>query len=90
MDAMQIRNLRKQLKMNEVEFARLLNVDGRSVSNWEKGKTAPNASAVAIMRAFNELFDRSGVVPRIVNYISSKSEFGGLSYFLFSLMEDAF
>ncbi|MBQ9775448.1 MAG: helix-turn-helix domain-containing protein [Lentisphaeria bacterium] len=42
--------LRKEMKLTQVKFAELFSVTARKVSEWEHGKSVPNASIQAKIR----------------------------------------
>ena len=52
--ASEIIALRERLRLNQQDFAKLLNVDARSVVRWETQNISPTASAEAIMSALRE------------------------------------
>jgi len=50
MDAKQIKQIRARLKLSQSGFAELLGISTRSLQDWEQGRHAPNAAAVALLR----------------------------------------
>ncbi len=53
-----LRNLRKSKNMSQTQLAKLLGVDQRTVSVWEKGKCEPGFTVLAkICEIFDESFD---------------------------------
>lgn len=83
MKATEIKHFRETLKLEIDELAEFLNVDSRSVSNWEKGACKPNATACSVMVGLSEAMRRK---PVIIEFLSAKIKdtlgFGGISYFL--------
>ncbi len=43
---MKIRQVRRELRMSQAEFARLLGVHQTAISQWETGRTAPDLAAL--------------------------------------------
>jgi putative transcriptional regulator len=54
MNSSEIQSLRKQLGLNQVEFAQLMGVHPITVSKWEGGKAAPTPYQNALFDQFRE------------------------------------
>ena len=54
MEATQICKLRKQLGLNQVEFAQLVGVHPITVSKWERGGSAPSPYQNALFDQFRQ------------------------------------
>jgi predicted transcriptional regulator len=54
LNASDIKTLRKQLDLNQVEFAQLAGVHPITVSKWERDETAPSAYQNALFEQFRE------------------------------------
>lgn len=53
-----LRQLRRAVKLNQDEAAKLLNVSHDTISRWEKGATHPTAPQIVdICRVYNCKFD---------------------------------
>lgn len=53
MDASEIKRLRKSLKLNQTDFASLINSSLRTVQNYEKGNTRPTAEVLLELQKLN-------------------------------------
>ena len=53
-DAVDIRKLRKSVKVSQSEFARMIGVSVDTVQNWEQGRRIPRGPAMALLRVFEE------------------------------------
>lgn len=53
-DALDIRKLRKSLKVSQSKFARMIGVSVDTVQNWEQGRRRPRGPAMALLRVFEE------------------------------------
>lgn len=84
MDSDQIKALREGFQMNQTSFARLLNVDLRSVGNWENKRSTPSATAEAMLIGLNEAV-RKGTID--MDSVQAASRVGGLSYLLILLFD---
>jgi putative transcriptional regulator len=51
---MEILDLRKQLKLNQVQFAQLFGVHQMTASRWERGELAPTPYHQALMDEFRK------------------------------------
>ena len=90
--ASDIIELRTRLRLNQQEFAKLLNVDARSVARWESGdenySVSPTASAEAIMVALREKLDRDpDTAEQVVKAIAAAVAIGGLAYLVLMLLD---
>jgi len=56
-----IKGIRKQMKLSQMVFAKLLNVSPSSIKQWEQGKRKPSGSTKVLL----ELLEKS---PDILNY----------------------
>lgn len=54
MKAAEIRDLRQQLRLNQVEFAQLPGVHPITVSKWERGEAVPTAYQSALFDQFRQ------------------------------------
>lgn len=76
--------------MNLTEFARLFNVDGRTVTKWETGKCKPNGASEGIfygIHGFIELYrDNPERVKQAGKYIKDRTSIS-LAYMLICLLE---
>ena len=54
MNASEIKELRGQLDLNQVEFAQLVGVHPITVSKWERGETSPTPYQAALFDQFRE------------------------------------
>jgi len=52
MNAQQISDLRKKLKLSQAEFGNLFGVHSMTVSKWERGLLAPNHYQTALLTDF--------------------------------------
>ena len=52
--AVDIRKLRKSVKVSQSEFARMIGVSVDTVQNWEQGRRTPRGPAMALLRVFEE------------------------------------
>lgn len=50
-DSTMVKELRKSLKLSQVQFAALLTVDLGTLRNWEQGRRKPHGPAKALLRA---------------------------------------
>jgi len=50
--ATEIVDLRKRQDMSQAEYAAILNVDVRTLQNWEQGRNQPDSATLNLMRAF--------------------------------------
>ncbi len=66
-----IRNKRKELSLTQIAFAKEIGVSNKMVSNWEKGRTAPD---IFLLEKIANLFDIS--IEQLLNCeeLSSKNE----------------
>lgn len=86
--AKDVRALRKRLRLDESEFAKLLGVELRSVQRWEAGTATPTASAEAVLAALRESLDRQpDDADKIVKFVAGAVAIGGLAYMLVKLFE---
>ncbi len=53
-DAVDIRKLRKSLKVSQSQFARMIGVSVDTVQNWEQGRRTPRGPAMALLRVFEQ------------------------------------
>jgi putative transcriptional regulator len=53
-NAVDIRSLRKAVKVSQSAFARMLGVSVGTVRNWEQGRRTPRGPAMALLRVFEE------------------------------------
>lgn len=53
-DAVDIRKLRKSVKVSQSQFARMIGVSVDTVQNWEQGRRTPRGPAMALLRVFEE------------------------------------
>jgi len=47
---MDVKKIRKKLKLTQVEFAKLICVSVATLRNWEQGRTYPEGAAIALLR----------------------------------------
>jgi putative transcriptional regulator len=53
-DAVDIRKLRKSVKVSQSEFAGMIGVSVDTVQNWEQGRRKPRGPAMALLRVFEK------------------------------------
>ena len=53
-NAVDIRKLRKSVKVSQSQFARMIGVSVDTVQNWEQGRRTPRGPAMALLRIFEE------------------------------------
>ncbi len=53
-NAVDIRKLRKSVKVSQSEFARMIGVSVDTVQNWEQGRRTPRGTAMALLRVFEQ------------------------------------
>lgn len=53
-NAVDIRKLRKSVKVSQSNFARMIGVSVGTVQNWEQGRRKPRGPAMALLRVFEE------------------------------------
>ena len=53
-DAVDIRKLRKSVKVSQSQFARMIGVSVDTVQNWEQGRRTPRGPAMALLRVFEQ------------------------------------
>lgn len=53
-NAVDIRSLRKSVKVSQSAFARMLGVSVGTVRNWEQGRRTPRGPAMALLRVFED------------------------------------
>jgi len=53
-NAVDIRKLRKSVKVSQSQFARMIGVSVDTVQNWEQGRRTPRGPALALLRVFEE------------------------------------
>lgn len=86
--AKEVRQVRATLKFNVRDFARLLNVDQRSVNRWEAGSASPSGTAHEIITALNEQFlAHPETTEHIVKLVNSTTRVGGLGFLLIQLFK---
>ena len=51
-NAVDIRKLRKAVKVSQSKFARMIGVSVDTVQNWEQGRRTPRGPAMALLRVF--------------------------------------
>ena len=61
MNSFEIQNVRKQLGLNQVQFAQLAGVHPITVSKWERGEATPTAYQNALFSQFGEASRRPEV-----------------------------
>lgn len=84
----EIKNLRQRLRLDQQEFAKLLNVDARSVSRWETTDIRPTASAEAILNALREKLDRDpSTAEQVISAVAAAVAIGGLAYLVLMLLD---
>lgn len=53
-NAVDIRKLRKSVKVSQSQFARMIGVSVDTVQNWEQGRRTPRGPAMALLRVFEK------------------------------------
>jgi putative transcriptional regulator len=53
-NSVDIRKLRKSVKVSQSQFARMIGVSVDTVQNWEQGRRTPKGPAMALLRVFEE------------------------------------
>lgn len=85
-----IQSLRRQLRMEQMTFARMLGVDVRSVSRWETGSAGPSGAAEAVLIGLKEKLAKDPAEAEfVVSFIVSAVAVGGLAYLLIKLLDNA-
>ena len=79
--------LRKVFDMDGGTFAKLMNVDARTIARWESGVAGPTGSAESVMRALEEVLRLSPHREEIIRFVRDATAVGGLSYLLLKLFE---
>ena len=51
--ASEVAELRARQDLSQAEYAALLNVDVRTLQNWEQGRNQPDSATLNLMRAFD-------------------------------------
>ena len=64
--AQEIKNIRKNIKVSQSVFAKLINVSTSSIRQWEQGNRKPSGSAVILL----ELLQKN---PELLNYRLKKN-----------------
>lgn len=83
-----IKKFRKELRLNQNQFAILLGVDTRSVNRWESGNSIIGSSAFCIISGINEfLIKNPDSKEKVINFINRCVSIGGLSYMILSLLD---
>jgi transcriptional regulator with XRE-family HTH domain len=87
----EIRALRGRLGLNQVQFARLVGVDVRSVLRWESNEgPRPKGSAQAVMTGIREkLQGDPRHVKKVIKLLTGAAAVGGLAYLLVKLLGSA-
>ncbi|WP_192939887.1 helix-turn-helix domain-containing protein [Agrobacterium tumefaciens] len=67
--AREIRIARKQLKMNQAEFAAALNASQGSVSKWESGKEIPRLDTLQRLASLHPSFSYMPAETRVVSFV---------------------
>jgi putative transcriptional regulator len=49
-EPLNIKDIRKKLKVSQPEFARMIGVSAATLRNWEQGRTYPDGAARALLR----------------------------------------
>lgn len=47
---MEVKKIRKKLKLTQAEFAKMICVHVATLRNWEQGRTYPEGAAIALLR----------------------------------------
>jgi len=89
MDSKDIAFVRSELEMSIELFAKLLNVDARSVVSWEAGKSGPGSAAKAVIIGLRETIVKgTHHKSRIVEFTKSSANVGGLAYLIVRLFDN--
>ena len=84
----EIREIREHMRMSRAEFARLLNVDARSVYRWENGESVPSGSAESVLLGVRQaLSTRNDKVTKALAVIGGLAALGGLGLLINKLIE---
>ena len=84
----EIKAFRKQLNLNQTDFAKLLGVDARSVARWEAGTSHPTGAAEAILTGLREKIRKDpDTLDTILEIIGTAIAVGGLAYLLVKLFD---
>ena len=84
----EIIQLRERLRLNQHDFAKLLNVDTRTIARWEIGTNSPPASAEAVLSAIREKLDRDpNTTEQVIKGIAAAVAIGGLAYLVLMLLD---
>jgi putative transcriptional regulator len=88
--AQEIKELREKLGMSQVEFARSVGADARSVSRWESGTAKPSGSSLEVMNAIDATFKRNqDRASDVAGIVFGAMAVGGLGFLIVSLLEQA-
>ena len=84
----EIKTLRQKLAMDMTEFSKLLNVDHRSISRWEKGDAKPTAACEGVMVGIIEALRKYPAhEAQFLELIRTANAVGGLAYLIVKLFE---
>jgi transcriptional regulator with XRE-family HTH domain len=88
--ASEIVELRGIFGLKQSGFARLLGVDTRTVSRWEKGTVEAGGTGAAVMAALREKLTKDpDYREETIAFVLKANEVGGLSYLLVKLLDRA-
>ena len=86
----QVKALREMFGLNKSSFARLLNIDVRTLTRWESGAASPSSTAASVMVGLSTgLWNCTNSVDeaKLIKLIRRATEFGGLAYLLVNLFD---
>lgn len=88
LSASDVEDLRRRLRMNRTQFAKLCGVDARTVSRWEtQDGPRPTGAAQAVMSAIKEKLDSDPkAAKRVIKFLGGTAAVGGLAYVLLKLL----
>jgi transcriptional regulator with XRE-family HTH domain len=83
--------LRARLQLTQVEFARLVGADVRSVARWEASKAKPSGGSRAVVTVFEYFLEnRPELEAEFRHLLAGYARLGGLAYMLSDLLNRAF
>jgi DNA-binding XRE family transcriptional regulator len=83
----EIKAVRERLKLSQVDLARLIGVEARSVHRWESGKAEAGTTPCMLLAAFRDLLDDERRGETAAKLAKRFGEAGGLYSLLIYLIE---
>ena len=74
--------------MDSTQFAKLLDVDVRTVQRWETDLAKPTGAAEAVLIGIREKLDRDPkTADQVIKFVLAAAAVGGLAYLLIKLFD---